>query len=190
MNMLCTEKLMSFEDYLHYSNQVEERYELHDGVLVTMSPPTLKHILISEFIQELFKNEVKRQSLSLYCLREIGVRTGYRKVRLLDVAVFEKQPLQDLLNQTAIFDIAPLLAVEVVSQESIQRDYRYKRSEYAAMAIPEYWIVDPLQNSISILNWVEGFYEVQSYVGEQQLASILFPQLVITPAQLFELRNE
>lgn len=57
------------------------------------------------------------------------------------------------------------------------------------MAIPEYWIVDPLQNSVSILNWIEGFYEV-SYVGKQQLASILFPQLVTTPAQLFELRSE
>ncbi len=190
MDTLCTERLMSFEDYLNYTSQVEERYELHDGVLITMSPPTLKHILIAEFIQELFKIEVKRQSLPLYCLREVGVRTGYRKVRLLDVAVFEKQPLQALLNQSAIFDIAPLLAVEVVSQESVQRDYRYKRSEYAAMAIPEYWIVDPLQNSISILNWIEGFYEVQSYTGEQKLVSILFPQLMMTPAQLFELRSE
>ena len=190
MDTLCTERLMSFEDYLNYTSQVEEHYELHDGVLITMSPPTLKHILIAEFIQELFKIEVKRQSLPLYCLREVGVRTGYRKVRLLDVAVFEKQPLQALLNQSAIFDIAPLLAVEVVSQESVQRDYRYKRSEYAAMAIPEYWIVDPLQNSISILNWIEGFYEVQSYTGEQKLVSILFPQLMMTPAQLFDLRSE
>jgi Uma2 family endonuclease len=65
-----------------------------------------------------------------------------------------------------------------------------KRSEYAAMAIPEYWIVDPLQNSISILNWIEGSYEVQSYTGEQKLVSILFPQLMMTPAQLFELRSE
>lgn len=55
MDTLCPERLMGFEDYLNYTNNVEERYELHDGVLVTVSPPTLKHILISEFIQELFK---------------------------------------------------------------------------------------------------------------------------------------
>jgi Uma2 family endonuclease len=83
MDTLCTEKLMSFENYLNYTGNVEERYELHNGVLITMSPPTLKHILIAKMLEFLFDQEVKRQSLPLDCLREVGVRTGYRKVRLL-----------------------------------------------------------------------------------------------------------
>ncbi|QZZ23493.1 Uma2 family endonuclease [Leptothermofonsia sichuanensis E412] len=29
-----------------------------------------------------------------------------------------------------------------------KRDYRYKRSEYAALEVPEYWIVDPLDAKI------------------------------------------
>jgi len=187
---LCAEKLMSFEDYLNYTNDVEEHYELHDGVLILMSPPTLKHILIAKMLEFLFDQEAKRQQLPLYCLREVGVRTAPRKVRLLDVAVFDKPSLQNFLNQAAIFELPPLLAVEVVSQESILRDYRYKRSEYAAMGIPEYWIVDPLQNSISILNLIEGFYEVQTYTGEQTLVSTQFPKLTITVAQILEVNSE
>jgi Uma2 family endonuclease len=43
----------------------------------------------------------------------------------------------------------PLLVVEVVSPNQEKRDYRYKRTEYAARGIAEYWIVDPLAEPLS-----------------------------------------
>lgn len=60
------------------------------------------------------------------------------------------------LNQSAVFEVPPQLVVEIVSPESLKRDYRYKRSEYAALGIPEYWIIDPEQQKITILQWEEG----------------------------------
>jgi len=51
----------------------------------------------------------------------------------------------------------PLLVVEIVSPSQENRDYRYKRSEYAARGIAEYWIVDPIAQKVTILEWVEGF---------------------------------
>ena len=51
----------------------------------------------------------------------------------------------DTLRDLVKSEIPPLLAIEIVSPDSIQRDYRYKRSEYAAVGIAEYWIVDALE---------------------------------------------
>jgi len=51
----------------------------------------------------------------------------------------------------------PLLVVEIVSPSQENRDYRYKRPEYAARGIAEYWIVDPIAQKVTILEWVEGF---------------------------------
>ena len=51
---------------------------------------------------------------------------------------------------------APILVVEVVSLDSVKRDYRHKHSEYAALEIPEYWIVDPIKSKIMILLLSEG----------------------------------
>lgn len=34
---------------------------------------------------------------------------------------------------------------------------------------------------------LDGFYEIQTYVGEQMLVSNLFPTLAISAAQVFEL---
>jgi Uma2 family endonuclease len=76
--------------------------------------------------------------------------------------------------------------VEVVSPNQSDRDYRYKRSEYAARGITEYWIVDPLLLKVTVLEWVEGFYEEKVYEGEQVITSILFPELKLTTVQVFQ----
>ncbi len=73
----------------------------------------------------------------------------------------------------------PLLVVEVVSPNQEKRDYRYKRSEYAARGIAEYWIVDPLAEplqgriaqKVTVLEWVEGLYEEQVHTGDSQIES-------------------
>ncbi|MGE3273004.1 MAG: Uma2 family endonuclease, partial [Chloroflexota bacterium] len=39
------------------------------------------------------------------------------------------------------------LVVEIVSPESVERDYREKLAEYEAAGVPEYWIIDPLQGA-------------------------------------------
>jgi len=45
------------------------------------------------------------------------------------------------------------LVIEVVSpgKENHERDYKKKRADYSAAGIPEYWIVDPQQEEITVL---------------------------------------
>jgi hypothetical protein len=38
-------------------------------------------------------------------------------------------------------------------KENEDRDYRYKRSEYAARGIAEYWIVDPERDRVAVLTY-------------------------------------
>ena len=78
----------------------------------------------------------------------------------------------------------PLLVVEVVSPNQASRDYRYKRSEYAARGIAEYWIVDPLAQKVTVLQWVEGFYDERIYEGEKVIVSSIFADLLLTAAQV------
>ena len=81
---------------------------------------------------------------------------------------------------------SPLLVVEVVSPNQSSRDYRYKRSEYAVRGISEYWIVDPILGRVTVLEWVDGFYEEKVYEGEQAIASIVFADLKLTTAQILQ----
>lgn len=65
-----------------------------------------------------------------------------------------------------------------------ERDYRYKRSEYAARGIAEYWVVDPTKQMVTVFEWVSGFYEAHEFEGETAIASPLMPQLSVKANQV------
>lgn len=174
------EKSLSFEEYLHYDNGDDFSCELVEGKLELVNPPTLLHLLISKFLEEIFGQQIKADNLSLFCLQGAGIRTGVNKSRIPDLAI-----LQLPLNRSAVFETPPQLVVEIVSPESTKRDYRYKRSEYAALGISEYGIIDPQNQSITVLQWDEGLYEETVFQGQETIISQQFPKLTLTVEQVF-----
>jgi Uma2 family endonuclease len=95
--------------------------------------------------------------------------------------------LEGASRSTVTLDMPPpLLVVEIVSPKQENRDYRYKRSEYGSRRIAEYWIVDPIQQKVTVLEWVEGLYEEKVYEGESSIASPLFGVLNLTPSQILQ----
>lgn len=176
----------SFEEYLTYNDGTDDRYELVDGELILMNPPTGRHSLIIFGLTEIFMTEIRQQNLAWVALQMFGVRTAQRRSRLPDLCVMTLEIAQELREVSAVLDSGALIVVEVVSPDSGKTDYRYKRTEYAAAGIPEYWIVDPLQNKVSILQLVEGLYEEEEYQGEEVVRSFLLPELAITPTQIFQ----
>ncbi|MEH1859103.1 MAG: Uma2 family endonuclease [Nostoc sp.] len=169
---------ITFEEYLTYDDGSDFHYELVDGKLELMNPPTIEHFLIAKFLEQLLDAEIKRCSSPWLCFRESGVRTGRNKSRLTDLCVVTLEQARELLNASAVFESPPLLIVEVVSP-SVKRDYRYKRSEYAALEVPEYWIVDPLETKISVLLLEDGFYEETVFTANQQIVSRIFSEFNI-----------
>jgi Uma2 family endonuclease len=185
MAMQTQAKLYSFEEYCQYDDGTDIRYELVDGRLEIMNPPTFRHLLIAKYIERALEIEISRLNLPWLCFKEAGIRTGWRKSRLSDVFVVTQEQVMALLDESAICQTPPLLVVvEVVSPESIKRDYRYKRSEYAALAISEYWIVDPIENKVTVLNWNEGLYDEAIFAAEERIVSSQFPELQLTVTQI------
>ncbi|HHW78350.1 MAG TPA: Uma2 family endonuclease [Xanthomonadaceae bacterium] len=181
-------RLLSFEEYLVYSDTTDNRYELVDGVPVAMTPPLISHLDIAKFLERCFDQEIQRLELPWRCYREAGLRVGVRKSRIMDICVIEKQYVDALrtAGSAAVFENPPKLVVEIVSPESIRRDYRHKRSEYAAVEVPEYWIADPLENKVSILSLEEGLYEAREFVGSQPVTSRIFPELELTAERILK----
>ncbi len=180
---------LTFEEYLSHDDGTDNRYELVAGQLILMNPPRIEHFLIAKFLEQQFDAEIQRMSLPWITLREAGIRTGHNKSRLTDLCVITQAQVQGLLGKSVVFQTPPLLVVEVVSPESVTRDYRYKRSEYAALEVPEYWIVDPLTTQITLLLWDEGFYEETKFEGNQGVCSPTFPDLSLTVAQILAAGN-
>ena len=126
MSQSPVKNLYTFEEYLARDDGTDNRYELDNGELVLMNPPSIKHTLIIKFLERSFDAEIDRLSLPWLALRDTGVRTGLKSSKLPDLGVVTAEQAYILLNESAVFQTPPLLAIEVVSPESVKRDDRFK----------------------------------------------------------------
>jgi Uma2 family endonuclease len=180
---------MTFEEFLAYDDGTDALYELENGELIAMPAESDLNQRIASYLFALFL----QLEISSYRLR-IGMElatSGLRvSVRVPDLIVLSEEgatALEGASRSIVLMEMPPpLLVVEVVSPNQTKRDYRYKRSEYAARGIAEYWIVDPLQQQVTVLEWVEGLYEEKVYTGNAQLISPLLASLELTAEQVLQ----
>ena len=79
------------------------------------------------------------------------------------------------------------LVVEVVSEGNPHHDYVTKRYEYARAGIPEYWIVDPSDETITVLELTGGDYAERGVFRRgESLVSATIPDLVVSIDEAFE----
>nr|WP_322743919.1 Uma2 family endonuclease [Nostoc edaphicum] len=67
----------------------------------------------------------------------------------------------------------------------MDRDYNQKTFEYAAMGVFEYWIVDPLENKITVCLLNQSSYKQTMFIEDQRIVSQMFPELTLTAQQVF-----
>ncbi|CBN54368.1 MULTISPECIES: Uma2 family endonuclease [Kamptonema] len=187
--MTVASKKMSLEEYLNFDDDTDTRYELENGELIVMPPESELNRRIAMFLLIYFA----QQGIPPYRLTmktEIVVNGSRATTRLPDLMVLSEElatALEGTKRSTITIDMPPpLLVVEVVSPRQENRDYRYKRSEYASRGILEYWIVDPMQQGVTVLEWVEGLYEEKVYIGDMSLDSPLFGMLELTAERLLQ----
>ena len=187
--MTQTPVKLTFDEYLTYDDGTDNRYELEDGVLIPMTPASPIHSDIVEIVYDTFKAEVKRLGLDLKVKQgDVGVRTRFSRSRQPDIAIIQGEDWRRLrqFKKSAILEVPALLVVEVVSpgEDNENRDYIKKMTEYAEFGIPEYWIIDPLTEQITINFLINGSYQNTIFTGQQQIISQLFPELNLTVEQI------
>lgn len=170
--MTTAAKKLTLEEYLAYDDGTDTRYELVDGELVEMPPETDSNNLISLYLLSQFLKFVPIQ-LIRHKDTEIVVTGNRTRVRLPDLMILTQELFIAIGGRRATItqDMpSPALVVEVVSpgKANEDRDYRYKRSEYAARGIPEYWIVDPGKARVTVLTLVDGLYEEAIFQGSDR----------------------
>lgn len=139
--------LWTEEQYLKLSDHSRRLLEFTDGYIEILPMPTDKHQVISRFL--LFALFAFIQPLGgtvLYAPLRVRIRAGkFREPDLLLV-----RDANDPRRQNA-FWLGADLVVEIVSPDDPERDTKVKRAEYAAAGVPEYWIVNPADETITVL---------------------------------------
>jgi len=181
---------LTFEEYLADDDGTDTHYELVDGELVEMPPESDEN---NDIARMLLFELAKHLPVSLLAYKDTEIEvTGRRaRCRLPDLLVHtdaSKAALTGTRRATITRDMPPpALVIEVVSpgQTNRDRDYRYKRTEYAAREIGEYWIVDPETKQVTVCQWDNGLYADTVYGESARIQSALVPNFALTPAEIF-----
>jgi Uma2 family endonuclease len=160
--------------------------EFTDGVLEFLPMPTWIHAWIVDYFHDRLKAVVKSRNLGHTAASLAFVRVRSGKLREPDAVFVTFAQLPDPRQPAT----GAQLVMEVVSEghKNRKRDLEQKRIEYAESNIPEYWIVDPETETITVLTLPTGKTEYAVH-GEfkpgQQAASVLLPGFTIDVTACF-----
>jgi Uma2 family endonuclease len=174
-------RFSTFEEYLTYNDDSDDRYELVNGALVKLPPESELNDSIANF---LFLKLV-HFGIPFRLIRpgkcEIQVPVLQPKDaanRYPDLVILDEVHLT-LTQKRLTIKIEmppPLLVAEILSpgKANRERDSDRKRAQYARRGISEYWLIDPEYQVIKVLKLEEAQYiEVGQFRGKDCIQSQL-----------------
>lgn len=140
--------------YLWLTDQSNRLIEITDGRIEELPMPTSTHQAVLLFLYDLFRAYLKpRGGVVMVAALRMRIRAGtFREPDLLLLRDRADRRYQDR------YWLGADLVAEVVSPDNPDRDLVEKRADYAAAGIPEYWIVDPRNETVTVLTLRDGAY--------------------------------
>lgn len=172
---------ITFEEYVDLIED-GQKADLLDGVIYMASPDNTDAFRLNFWLANVLDSYVEHHGLGTVWGFRIAFRLGKKHGPEPDIAFVPKE--LESTRQRGHFEGAPRLAVEIVSPDSVQRDYIEKRAIYEKAGVQEYWIIDPDETQATFLTLVEGKYE-EMEVKKGEFESKAVPGFRITVSWLW-----
>ncbi len=131
--------------------QEDQKADLIDGVIcLTLDPKAIaENDLFGWLLLVLIGLYVRKKKLGKIHGSRVACRLDDTNAPEPDI-LFVAEKNRDRLNRGGV-EGPPDLAIEIVSPESVERDYDNKRRQYQRFKIPEYWIIDEHERKVTLL---------------------------------------
>jgi Uma2 family endonuclease len=123
--------------------------DLIDGVIYMASPENLRANDLGNWLTMVLRVFVRRRGLGRVFSSRVAYRLDNKNAPEPDVA-FVSNANADRLRKGRV-EGPPDFAIEIVSPESVERDYIKKRNQFERFGVPEYWIIDEDEQTVTIL---------------------------------------
>lgn len=183
---MATATKFTYADYLELPED-GKRYEIIDGELLMNPSPLLIHQAIANELSFLLNRYLHEHPIGVLYQAPTDVVLSDEDVVIPDL-IFIRNERKTILRNKNIQG-APDLVIEVLSDSTRKRDEIEKRKLYERFGVFEYWIVDPVVETIKIHRAdPSGRYvraaELSKDAGDL-LTSSLLPGFSATLAQIF-----
>ena len=161
--------------------------ELCDGCLrllpsMTMQEQSVAGFLLTALTDHLGRHRAHRRGYNIRFRERVpGSRHDFRQPDVL--ATLDRSSLLEG------FAVAADLIAEVVDSDADAktRDFVEKRLDYAEAGVPEYWVIDPSDETVLQLRLADGRYEEVGTFGiGETVASTAIPDFSVDLAEMFD----
>jgi Uma2 family endonuclease len=181
--MATVPRLLSYEEWLRLPPVEDGTDEVVKGELRFMPPTHYPHAEIIQRLISLLVQQVDQKQVGI-----LGSNFGLMisrdplTCRSPDVAVYwrDKMVIQD-----GLYWSPPDLIVEVISPSETKRRKEEKLEDYAAIGVPEAWLVSPEAQSVEIRILAAGRFETATILTTGALCPRRFPSVSVPAADLF-----
>jgi len=185
-DLLPAQGKWSDEDYLWLTDHTTRLVEFTDGFLEPLPMPTDKHQDVLQLLFLLFLAHVKPRGGKVhFAALRLRIRDG--KFREPDLLLVKSAKDPRRKNR---FWMGADLALEVVSEDKPERDLIDKRHDYAEGRVPEYWIVNPQTETITVLRLEGAAYVEHGVFRRGDVAtSVILPGFAVNVAEVFDVES-
>jgi Uma2 family endonuclease len=157
-------RLVTFEEFCFRVNE-DQKADLIDGVIYMASPENTDANDLFMWLSGLLHLFVQKRKAGKVYGSRVAFRLGEHQSPEPDIAFVAKERLH--LVQRGYIDGPPDLAIEIVSPDSVERDYQTKKEQYEKAGVREYWIVDEIMQEVTLyrLNAQGSFSKVKPRKG-------------------------
>ena len=160
-----------------------KQYEIIEGELYELPPPSLWHQIISMRLIRLLLPEVDRLSAELFHAPTGLFMPGVDPVQPDLMVLLPGNPAS---RSDRGIEGVPDLVVEILSPGNARHDLVTKRAVYARSGVCEYWIVSPEAQTIEVLQLEGDEYRPRVYArGDAQVTSAVLSQLTFPAVSVF-----
>jgi Uma2 family endonuclease len=177
---IAKDKKVSYEDFLKFVANSDNRYELLDGQIYLMASPSTTHQnTVGKLYGEIYPYFKGKKCTPFVAPFDITLSVDER-INVLQPDLGVICNMSDDVDENDRYMGIPPLVVEVLSPSSISRDMVKKLNTYMLSGIREYWIVNPMTRLAKVYHFkdydVDGYLE---YSDDQSIRSIHFDGLVV-----------
>ncbi len=180
---------MSYAEFLAWTDE-DTHAEWVDGEVIVFMPAKEIHQTTLGFLFRLLGMFVDLLVQGRVQLAPFEMRLSSSRSREPDL-LFVRQENLGRLTPDRLEGPADLV-VEIVSDDSVQRDRRDKFKEYRAAGIPEYWIIDPRPGKLRADFYTldeEGDYALFGTEDDEKVASRVLAGFWLRPAWLWQVET-
>ncbi len=169
-----------------YSEMTDEfKTEFISGEVIMHSPARNRHLVASGHLFGLLHSWVSSSRIGLVHVEKalcVFNRNDYEP----DIVFFGSDKAQRITPDTLRFPV-PDFIVEIVSNSTEERDRGVKFEDYAAHGVREYWIVDPIEESLEQYILTEaGQYKLKMKSQSGEVSSVVITGFTIPVQAIFD----